>query len=97
MPSCRRCLEVFPAAQDFYYLKRLTLNYNDSMTSKKSKVGSFLGIPYDWRKPTKARFKSRVWNPNAPFVNPRWYGWGYDINFYVVFHPVQARRNRQKN
>jgi len=59
------------------------------------KVGQFAGIPYDWRKPTKKRFKSRVWNPDAPVINPRWFGWGYDLNFYAVIHPIKYRRGRK--
>lgn len=43
-----------------------------------SKTGKFLGVPYDWRRPTRARFKERMWNPDDPrFFTPRW---GYDIN-----------------
>jgi hypothetical protein len=67
------------------------------MASKKSKkVGEFAGIPYDWRRPTKARLKLRVWNPDAPFVNKRWFGWGYDFNFYAVVHPYKWRQTRKK-
>jgi hypothetical protein len=45
------------------------------------KTGTFLGVPYDWRRPTRARIKSRWWNPDDPRVlTPRAFGWGYDIN-----------------
>jgi hypothetical protein len=46
------------------------------------KTGKFLGVPYDWRRPTVERVKSRVWNPAEPrlFV-PRAFGWGWDVNF----------------
>ena len=64
------------------------------MTKNGSKTGKYAGIPYDWRRPTKARFKSRVWNPDAPFVTKRWYGWGYDYNLYALLHPIKSRRNR---
>ena len=30
--------------------------------------GHFLGIPYDWRRPTRARLKSRWWNDDDPRV-----------------------------
>jgi hypothetical protein len=54
----------------------------------KVKVGKFAGVPYDWRKPTKARFRSRLWNPNEPrLITPRAFGWGYDLNFYRLLHP----------
>ena len=65
-------------------------------TSKQEKVGKFAGIPYDWRKPTLERLKSRVWNPNAPFVNNRLYGWGYDFNLYALAHPYKWRANLKK-
>jgi uncharacterized protein DUF5808 len=49
--------------------------------SKRSKTGTFLGAPYDWRRPTVERVKSRVWNPEDPrLFTPRAYGWGWDVN-----------------
>jgi hypothetical protein len=57
------------------------------------KTGRFLGIPYDWRKPTAARVKSRWWNPNdRRIVTPRSFGWGFDFNLYWVAHPLRRRR-----
>jgi hypothetical protein len=54
----------------------------------RSRTGTFLGIPYDWRKPTKARYRERMWNPDEPrIVTPRAWGWGYDVNFYRLVHP----------
>ena len=51
------------------------------------KTGMFWGMPYDWRKPTKARFRSRLWNPDDPrIMTPRVFGWGYDVNFYNLLH-----------
>jgi hypothetical protein len=50
-------------------------------------TGTFLGVPYDWRRPTKARYKERFWNAEeARVLTPRAFGWGYDLNFYRVFH-----------
>lgn len=50
------------------------------------RTGKFLGIPYDWRRPTKARFKARLWNPQEPrLIVPRAYGWGWTINFARLF------------
>ena len=48
----------------------------------KGKTGTLAGIPYDWRRPTVARVRSRLWNPSDPhlFV-PRAFGMGWDINF----------------
>ena len=46
-----------------------------------SKTGTFLRIPYDWRRPTLARLRQRWWNPSEPRVfTPKAFGWGYDIN-----------------
>ena len=47
-----------------------------------SKTGKFLGMPYDVRRPTVERAKSRLWNPDEPrlFV-PKVFGWGWDVNF----------------
>jgi hypothetical protein len=47
--------------------------------------GKFLGVPYDWRRPTRERFKSRWWNPSdRRIVMPRAFGWGYDFNFAEI-------------
>lgn len=52
--------------------------------------GKFLGLPYDFSKPTMARAKSRLWNPQDPRVfTPKSFGWGYDLNFYWLAHPRQ--------
>lgn len=46
-----------------------------------SKTGKFLGVPYDWRRPTVARVKERWWNPGDPrLFTPKVYGWGWDVN-----------------
>ncbi|HEY5058792.1 MAG TPA: DUF5808 domain-containing protein [Gaiellaceae bacterium] len=46
----------------------------------------FLRVPYDWRRPTKARVKSRLWNPSEPrLIVPKAFGWGWTINFARVF------------
>jgi len=66
------------------------------MSKTKSRTGKWAEVPYDWRKPTKKRFKSRVWNPEAPLINKRWWGWGYDLNFYAIIHPTKWRQARGK-
>jgi uncharacterized membrane protein len=48
----------------------------------RGKTGTILGIPYDWRRPTVARAKSRLWNPaDSRLFVPRVFGMGWDINF----------------
>ncbi len=45
------------------------------------KTGTFLGIPYDWRRPTVARAKSCWWNADdRRLFTPKSFGWGWDIN-----------------
>lgn len=49
--------------------------------------GSVLGMPYDWRRPTIARARARLWNPDDPrLLTPKSFGWGYSLNFYRLFH-----------
>jgi len=57
--------------------------------------GKFLGVPYDWRRPTVHRVRSRMWNPeDKRLFTPRSFGWGYDINFYWLWHPGDYFRSR---
>ena len=53
-----------------------------SSTTKVPKTGKLLGMPYDVRRPTRARIKERWWNRAEPrlFV-PKVYRWGWDVNF----------------
>jgi Family of unknown function (DUF5808) len=49
--------------------------------------GKLLGMPYDWRRPTMARIRARVWNAEEPrLFPPKAFGWGYGINLYRLFH-----------
>jgi len=55
--------------------------------------GKFLGVPYDWRRPTAARFKLRWWNPDdRRLVTPRAFGWGYDFNLAEATRRLGLRR-----
>lgn len=46
------------------------------------RTGRFLGVPYDWRRPTLARIKQRWWNPHDNrIITPKSWGWGYAFNF----------------
>lgn len=56
-------------------------------------TGKFLGVPYDWRRPTWERYKSRWWNPkDRRIVMPRAFGWGYDFNLAEVARRLHLRR-----
>lgn len=57
--------------------------------------GRFMGLPWDWRRPTMERFRSRIWNPNDPrLFTPKTFGWGYALNFYWLVHPIRYARGR---
>ena len=61
------------------------------MTEKRT--GNFLGVPYDWRRPTVARYKSRWWNrDDRKIVVPRAFGWGYDFNLAEVARRLRLLR-----
>jgi hypothetical protein len=58
-----------------------------------SKTGKFLNIPYDWRRPTRARIKQRWWNAaDRRVFTPKTFGWGYDINFRELGRRLSFRR-----
>ena len=65
--------------------------------SNEPRTGTFLGVPYDWRRHGfKARLKQRWWNPAEPrLFTPRAFGAGWDVNFYWVSHPGQFVRGRR--
>jgi hypothetical protein len=55
-------------------------------------TGKFLGVSYDWRRPTMARAKSRFWNDDDRRVfTPKTYGWGYDVNVAQVLRRLWLR------
>lgn len=57
------------------------------------RTGRFLGVPYDWRRPTVARAKSRWWNDDEPRIfTPKTYGWGFDVNLAQVLRRLRLRR-----
>jgi len=58
----------------------------------RSHSGKFLGVPYDWSRPTWARYKSRWWNPkDHRIVVPRAFGWGYDFNIAEIARRLHLR------
>ena len=60
--------------------------------------GRFAGMPYDWRRPTVARVKARLWNRDDPrLFTPKSFGWGYDINAYWLLHPSEYVRSRWRS
>ena len=59
---------------------------------KKRRVGTFLGIPYDWRRPTRSVVQERLWNPNdRRLFTPHVFGWGWSINGYELLRRLRPR------
>ena len=57
----------------------------------KQSNGTFLGVPFDFRMPTVARFKASFWNPEDPRVfTPRPFGVGWGINFPQLKNRINA-------
>jgi len=49
---------------------------------KHARHGKAAGIPYDWRKPTAAKFKHAYWDTSTRKVFvPKVFGWGLEVNF----------------
>ena len=47
--------------------------------------GNMLGIPFEWRLPTAARLRERLWNPEDPrLFTPLVFGVGWSVNLYHV-------------
>jgi hypothetical protein len=54
--------------------------------------GRFLGMPYDWRKPTRSRLKQDTWNDEDDRVlRPKTFGWGYGINLRGLVRRLTGR------
>ncbi len=55
----------------------------------------FLGIPYDWRRPSPSRIKERSWNAeDRRLFTPKVFGWGYSINWYELARRLRIVRDR---
>jgi hypothetical protein len=53
----------------------------ETCDTDRSRTRTFLGVLYDWRRPTPARLRERWWNFDARRVfTPKPFGWGHDVN-----------------
>jgi hypothetical protein len=58
--------------------------YNTTMKEK-----TFLGLPYDFSRPSWERARKRWWNKNDKRIfTPKVFGWGWTINFYQLFRRI---------
>jgi uncharacterized membrane protein len=57
--------------------------------------GRWLGMPYDWRRPTMRRAKDKFWNPGERriFV-PKSFGWGYGVNLHALWRRLGGGSRR---
>lgn len=55
--------------------------------------GRVLGVPYDFRPPTKARFRDAWWNEKAGLITPAPWGMGWTLNFHQLW--VLAQRDQR--
>jgi hypothetical protein len=54
--------------------------------------GRFLGLPYDFRPPTRKRLATAMWNPrDRRLWMDKACGWGYDVNFAELWRRVGGR------
>jgi hypothetical protein len=54
--------------------------------------GRFLGIPYNWSRPTREELGRGLWDPDEQRVfTPRNFGWGYGINFAALWRRLTRR------
>jgi hypothetical protein len=54
------------------------------------------GVPYDLRRPTKARYQARLWNRHDHrLFPPKALGAGWTINFYWLFHLMSYFKARR--
>lgn len=63
--------------------------------SDRRRTGTFMGVPYDWRRPTLARLRERWWNRDDPRVfTPKPFGCGHDINLARLLQLLGLLRRR---
>ena len=56
-------------------------------------TGTFLRMPFDWRRPTWAGIRARAWNPHdRRLLTPKSFGWGYDVNLYELLARLRIVR-----
>jgi hypothetical protein len=56
---------------------------------------SFIGLPYDWRRPMWSRIREPAWNPHNPrLLTSKSFNWGYDINLYELRARIGILRRR---
>jgi hypothetical protein len=54
-------------------------------------AGRLIGVPYDFRFPTLARLKQRMWNPRERrLITPQVFGIGWGVNAYELVRRLRG-------
>lgn len=56
--------------------------------------GRVAGVPYDFRPPTLARARDRIWNPDEPILVGTIFGLGWTVNWCRLLLVLGALRDR---
>lgn len=48
-------------------------------------------VPYDFRRPTLERVRSRLWSPEAPLLQPQPFGLGWTVNLGRLVASLRSR------
>lgn len=48
-------------------------------------------VPYDFRWPSRARYRSRLWAPEASLIQPQTFGVGWTLNLGRLLHRLHLR------
>jgi len=74
------------------YLRTRRLRSATLIVVGRRRTGTWLGVPYDWRRPTWKRLQLRWWNPRSRrLFTPKSFGWGYDINVAALLRRLHLR------
>lgn len=66
-----------------------------SVVAMDNSEGRFVKIPYDWRRPTRERFRRRWFNrADRRLIVPTPWGWGYSLNLGALLPPGSKQEER---
>ena len=76
-------------------MKKMHATLPEGSSEVPAPQGRKSGIPYDFRRPTLSKLRSRWWNPaDARVFTPKTYGIGWDINLYRLVHPTHRHHGQ---
>ena len=75
--SIRRMAKLAAVAATIAAIRE-QLQRDDENRDWNGKVAGF--VPYDFRVPTVAKVKERLWDPTGPMISPQVFGVGWTVN-----------------